>query len=684
MFDYWFPVYTRLFIQSLPYYIVAIVGLRQIRRRWLKNPEANALICWGIGLLVASSLASISKLSFIYSMNDRKSQDLLLQVYSLLSLFVDAFALWLLIRGAMYLFNAPEEKPKRLNPSQGRVLLPLSRFQRGLLGSEQLQITEREILFTRETRGGTQTRETRRFELDPLKNETPPDLKVIIEQVGLVGPSRLLRRFRFVTRDSRKDFKVPVAEYSHVRDVLERLLPGQVVERDLPRRSLLDWILLIATIAFVLINLEFDLNVSHRICGIDLRRLGRDPDSPLFLPMAAVGYLRQLGPLAVLVLSLGLGWMALISRNRPPLEPVKAPKKPRRSRPPFHSNLLGWIVRIGSLVFTIYWLGSPSLTRWSNERRDDTPAAVYTMLGILSVATMTLGHRLSQRVFIPNSHKDPRAPFLFLRAFSDDDRKTLQPNGWLATLFGIPPDFGRRANGRSLLRMGTQFHPIRWFRMFLGLPADTVEELLAIGVEKSGPLVAIGQPGETVATSGAHRMYVPDDAWQSVVREYLAKSAGVILQPASTDGVVWEIRRTFESVPRSKVLLSLVNYQNRPQEYERFWLLLREEFGIELPRDVPFLRQPSFVYFDAQAVPYLQPVIENPVYLWPLSGNAVDIKRTLRAYLSTLESSVAREPARVRRSSPGQVIASLVLSILMVLLIAFGLKELSMFVYSCL
>ncbi len=226
-----------------------------------------------------------------------------------------------------------------------------------------------------------------------------------------------------------------------------------------------------------------------------------------------------------------------------------------------------------------------------------------------------------------------------------------------------------------------QFHPIRWFRMFLGLPGDTVEQLLAIGLKKDGPLVAIGQPGETEATLGAHRMYVPDEEWQSVVRDYLGKSAGVVLQPALTDGVIWEIRRTFETVPKAKVLLSLVNYQDRPQAYEGLWLLLHEEFGVDLPRDVPFLGWPSFVYFDANAAPYLQALVYKPVCLWPLVGNAVDVKTTLTPYLSSLASGEPCKPAPVVPSSRTAVFASILLSISLLFLIPLGLRALAVVIF---
>jgi hypothetical protein len=157
-----------------------------------------------------------------------------------------------------------------------------------------------------------------------------------------------------------------------------------------------------------------------------------------------------------------------------------------------------------------------------------------------------------------------------------DDRTTIQPKSWLARFHGLAPNFGKQGKVRSIYQFAGAFYPVRWFRWFLGCPAETVEETLAKGVDHVGPLVAIGQPGERYITSGADQTYVSDDRWQDVVQSYLGRSFGVILQPSLTDGVLWEIEQTCRSVPRHRVLFSLVNFQGRPNAYEDLWLLLRD------------------------------------------------------------------------------------------------------------
>ena len=88
-------------------------------------------------------------------------------------------------------------------------------------------------------------------------------------------------------------------------------------------------------------------------------------------------------------------------------------------------------------------------------------------------------------------------------------------------------------------------HPTKLIKTLLNAETYSAEELLASGFRRCGPFVAIGRPGEWLATSGADRMYVLDAEWQEVVQDYLKTSQAVILQPANSDGVQWEIEQVF-------------------------------------------------------------------------------------------------------------------------------------------
>ena len=117
-------------------------------------------------------------------------------------------------------------------------------------------------------------------------------------------------------------------------------------------------------------------------------------------------------------------------------------------------------------------------------------------------------------------------------------------------------------------------NPIRILRVLFGRGADTCEEQLGLWLKKRGPFIAIGRPGEKFASPGAARTYVTNDQWQNVVDSYLDESQLIVLQPANSQGVWWEVNRVLEKVSLDKVLVCLVNFHRRQND-----LLLGVLFG---------------------------------------------------------------------------------------------------------
>jgi hypothetical protein len=177
-------------------------------------------------------------------------------------------------------------------------------------------------------------------------------------------------------------------------------------------------------------------------------------------------------------------------------------------------------------------------------------------------------------------------------------------------------------------------------------------------------------------------MYVSDETWQDVVNSYLGQSTGVILQPSLTDGVLWEIDQVFRRVRRNRVLLSMVNFQEQPEEYERLWLLIRQKHDISLPRTVPYIDRPSFVFFASSGQPVLQPVVYKPTPLWPLTGNAIDIVPTLGHYLQGLNGTTDPVAVPVSPVRFFGALLSLVVTIALVLFVSVGLPKLTEYLLS--
>jgi hypothetical protein len=109
---------------------------------------------------------------------------------------------------------------------------------------------------------------------------------------------------------------------------------------------------------------------------------------------------------------------------------------------------------------------------------------------------------------------DARPPIIFLRSFSQD---------------------------KIRLKVRTR-DPMLTF--FVGLRrAKQIDEILLETGAPYGPVIAIGDPGDPIPPLGAARIFVPDvkGQWQSVVRRLLKTSSAVVICPALSDSVAWEI-----------------------------------------------------------------------------------------------------------------------------------------------
>ena len=109
---------------------------------------------------------------------------------------------------------------------------------------------------------------------------------------------------------------------------------------------------------------------------------------------------------------------------------------------------------------------------------------------------------------------DQRPPIVFLRMFEQDDER-------------LP----------ALVR-----HPL------LRLPAGvseprTLDELLLEHGSPYGPVIAIGDPRDSVRPLGAARIFIPEAGlgWQDVVKNLVRASQTVIMCPGDTEGVRWEL-----------------------------------------------------------------------------------------------------------------------------------------------
>jgi len=328
-------------------------------------------------------------------------------------------------------------------------------------------------------------------------------------------------------------------------------------------------------------------------------------------------------------------------RRRPAAEPIRSPVWSLALRAVgLALFVLGWLFpwELVDLAAALGWVDSA----------DPVSHGIALGLGnlgpvFLALPCLYFGYRLGLRSADSTLRDDSRPAALYLRSFGDDGRHTFVPDSIPAKLLGLRVF-------KFLARLGPLVHlyPVRAITLALGTARDTAEEQLASFFRKLGPFVAIGRPGEGLAEGGADRIYVGHDVWQEKVLSLLGRSACVILQPAETEGVWWEIETCLRIVPKGRLLLSLVNYRDSDQAYEEFRLKFEELGGPVLPRqrgDAIFL----WLDPDGRAVP-LAAIHHFPLG-WPLQGNAVDFRSTLLPFLKHFEPERFHQ-VRSRRRPP--------------------------------
>ncbi|HTE16052.1 MAG TPA: TM2 domain-containing protein [Burkholderiales bacterium] len=156
---------------------------------------------------------------------------------------------------------------------------------------------------------------------------------------------------------------------------------------------------------------------------------------------------------------------------------------------------------------------------------------------------------------------DPRPPVVYLRSFEADSEIALRPDG-----------FWRRVTS-ILFGYAVTFSP---------------EQELAEILNRVGPVIAIGKPGEPLPELGAARLYVGNADWQAKVIDMMARSRLVIIRTGSTPNLQWEIEQTMTRVPRRQILfVSLGDAQKTAvfdQYFERcFGPVIRSTRAVETP-----------------------------------------------------------------------------------------------------
>lgn len=124
---------------------------------------------------------------------------------------------------------------------------------------------------------------------------------------------------------------------------------------------------------------------------------------------------------------------------------------------------------------------------------------------------------------------DQRPPVIYLRSFDADSRAA-------------------RTNTAAI-----------WRWLFpMSKTSRTEEEVMTEALSHFGPVIAIGKPGEVINPLGAARVYVQSgEDWKDIVTRIIKISVLVVIRPATSIGLSWEIKKVLEVVSPHKIVVLL-------------------------------------------------------------------------------------------------------------------------------
>lgn len=279
---------------------------------------------------------------------------------------------------------------------------------------------------------------------------------------------------------------------------------------------------------------------------------------------------------------------------------VSPPRIPLWRRAGLHLAIV--VLAVGTVLFRTLML--PDMLAGLDVARQYTIIALWTVLSAFFVfALLAIIRRALLAIRARNAvrellRSDARPPILLLRSFDIDDA-TARPS--LAELLGISTVLA------------------------------TPEQRLTSALRETGPVLAIGRPGERLPPLGAARFYVSDELWRQKVADIVSVSQMVIVTSGVTAGLAWEIRHLTASLTPQRLVLwahpHLMCWSRKAREEE--WTLFNETIGklFHSPFPSPLGRTELFVFSAEGAPERVQPELTT-------------LQRLLRPFVGSLRPSI--------------------------------------------
>ncbi len=144
----------------------------------------------------------------------------------------------------------------------------------------------------------------------------------------------------------------------------------------------------------------------------------------------------------------------------------------------------------------------------------------------------------------------------------------------------------RRAPVLVLRQFGDDF--LESGRMTFGASA-TFEHFVATELNRVGPVVAIGRPGEKLQPLGASRDYLEGPDWRRAVSAAIVDAALVVFVLGDSESVLWEFRTTVETRGKAHALIVVPPLPDRAElsrRWARFVAASADLLGARFPREL--------------------------------------------------------------------------------------------------
>jgi hypothetical protein len=217
----------------------------------------------------------------------------------------------------------------------------------------------------------------------------------------------------------------------------------------------------------------------------------------------------------------------------------------------------GWILIIVGLLAAFY----------VGQNVSDPGSGIVAMMLSLAILgygmhLLLQGRKLGQATADDVRERDHRPPVVFLRAFASE------PEG-LDDIFGFTKRYQLLPDVFGLYQGGTG------------------QSRFAEDINRIGPFIALGRPGERFPAFGAARKYVPDEQWKPTIKKWISSAAVIVIwarPPRRPGGFDWEMR---EIVSLNRPGRILIICPARQSEYLAFKEQADRIFPMALPREPP-------------------------------------------------------------------------------------------------